>query len=156
MKINVNKIPAYGLHLEGEEDHDILDFQDPMVSALSPVRYSLDIGLSQGGIFATGTLSVDLKLECVRCLSWFSYTVEVSDFAIQIELGTSDTVDLTEEIREDILLALPPHPHCDWNGANPCAGMLETKSYESETTAQPEGPNPWATLDRLTQPKDRK
>jgi len=155
MKIHTNQIPVGGLHLEGEETHNILDFKDELVSTTSPVRYSLDVGLSEGGLFATGSLSVDLKLECVRCLNCFPYTVEVPDFAVQIELGTSETVDLTEEIREDILLALPPHPHCDWNGANPCAGMLENTRHESETPAQPEGENPWATLDQLAKPKDR-
>jgi uncharacterized protein len=155
MKIHLNQIPAIGLHLEGEEQHDILDVKDELVATTSPVRYSLDVGLSDGGLFATGTLSVDLKLECVRCLNWFPYTVEVPDFAVQVELGTSESVDLTEEIREDILLALPPHPHCDWNGANPCAGMLENTRHESEPTAQPEGFNPWATLDQLAKPKDR-
>jgi uncharacterized metal-binding protein YceD (DUF177 family) len=154
MKIHTNQIPVGGLHVEGEEERDIFDFKDELVSAVSPVRYSLDVGLSEGGLFATGTLAVDLKLECVRCLNCFPYTVEVPDFAVQIELGTSETVDLTEEIREDILLALPPHPHCDWNGANPCAGMLENTRHESETTAQPEEKNPWATLDQLAKPKD--
>jgi len=156
MKIHLNKFPVGGLHLEGEEEHDILNVQDELVRVMSPVRYSLDVGLSGGGLFATGTLAVDLELECVRCLNRFPYTIEVPDFATQVELTTSETVDLTEEIREDILLALPPHPHCDWNGANPCAGMLEMKrSHESEPPAEPTGKNPWATLDQLTKPKDR-
>jgi len=82
--------------------------------------------------------------------------VEVPDFATQVELGTSETVDLTEEIREDILLALPPHPHCDWNGANCCAGVLEIqKIHESEPPADLGEKNPWKTLDQLTKPKDR-
>lgn len=157
MKIHINQIPAEGLHLEGEERRDILDLHDELVETAGPVRYSLDVGLSHGGLFATGTLAVDLKMECVRCLKWFPYTVEVPDFAAQIELGASETVDLTEEMREDILLALPPHPHCDWNGANPCAGMLENQrqnqKIETEPTAQPGEKNPWATLDQLAKPR---
>ena len=156
MKINVNKIPVGGLHLEGEETRDILELQDALMRPLSAVRYALDVGLSEGGLFATGSLSVDMELECVRCLNRFPFTVEVLDFALQIELGTSETVDLTEEIREDILLALPPHPHCDWNGATTCAGVLEIKKiHELEPLAEPGKKNPWATLDQLTKPKDR-
>lgn len=155
MKINVNKIPVGGIHLEGEEEHDILNLKDELYRTVGPVRYSLDVGLSGGGLFATGSLSVDVEMECVRCLNWFPQTVEVFDFATQIELTTSDTVDLTEEIREDILLALPSHPHCDWNGANTCAGVLEIeKNHESEPLAEPPEKNPWATLDQLTKPND--
>ena len=128
-----------------------------LIADASPVRYSLDVGLSQGGLFATGSLSVDLKMECVRCLNWFLYTVEVPDFAVQVELGTSESVDLTEEIREDILLALPPHPHCDWNGATTCAGVLEIeKIQEPEPASEPEGANPWATLDQFPNLKNSK
>jgi uncharacterized metal-binding protein YceD (DUF177 family) len=155
MKIHLNQIPPGGtLHLEGEEPRDILELQDESIRILSPVRYTLDAGLSEGGLFATGAVGVDLELECVRCLKRFPFTIEVPDFAIQVELGTSETVDLTEEIREDILLALPPHPHCDWDGANPCAGVLEMKRiHESEPLAEPEGKNPWETLDQLVKPK---
>ena len=155
MKIHLNQIPQGNtLHIEGEESHDILAIQDELVRVKSPVRYSLDAGMSEGGLFATGSLSVDLELECVRCLKNFPYTIEVPDFAVQVDLGTSETVDLTEEVREDILLALPPHPHCDWDGANPCAGVLEMKKiHESEPLAEPGERNPWKTLDQLTKPE---
>ena len=157
MKIHLNRFPTEGLHIEGEEPHEILQIQDELYRPISPVRYSLDVGLSDGGLFATGTLAVDLDMECVRCLNRFTYALEVPDFAVQVELSSSETVDLTEEIREDILLALPPHPHCDWNGAKPCAGVLEIKKiHESEPPAELEGKNPWNTLDQLTKPKDTK
>ncbi|XHR30735.1 MAG: YceD family protein [Chthoniobacteraceae bacterium] len=152
MKIHLNQIPLGNtLHIEGEEDHEILAIQDEIVRVLSPVRYSLDVGVSEGGLFATGSLSIDLELQCVRCLTPFPYTLEIPDFALQIELGTSETVDLTEETREDILLALPPHPHCDWDGANRCAGVL--KIEESEPAPEPGKRNPWAKLDQLVKPK---
>ncbi len=155
MKIHIQQIPVSGLHLEGEEEGNILDLQDEKIRALSPVRYSVDVGLSDGGLFATGSLAVDLELECVCCLEKFEYPLEVPDFAVQVELTTSESVDLTEEVREDILLALPPYPHCDWDGERPCAGVQEiTRTQESEIPAEPEGENPWATLDKLTKPKD--
>ncbi|MEI8235097.1 MAG: hypothetical protein WCH57_10490 [Verrucomicrobiota bacterium] len=156
MKIHLNQIPSGGtLHIEGEEDRDILDLHDALARPLGPVRYSLDAGLSGSGLFATGTLAVDLELECVRCLTRFAYTIEVPDFAVQIELPPTETVDLTDEIREDILLALPPHPHCDWNGATTCAGVLEIKRIqEPEPASEPEEANPWTTLDLLPKPKD--
>lgn len=157
MKIHLNQIPPGGtLHVEGEEERDILDLHESGIRPLGHVRYSLDVGLSGGGLFATGTVATDVELECVRCLTRFPYTIEVPDFATQVELTTAETVDLTDEVREDILLALPPHPHCDWNGATTCAGVLEMKrNQEPEEAPEPGKPNPWATLDRLSKPKDR-
>ncbi len=157
MKIHLNQIPpGQTLHVEGEEKGDILDIEDELVRPLDPVRYSLDVGLSDGGLFATGSLEADLEMECVVCLEKFKYTVSIPDFAVQVELGGSDTVDLTEEVREDILLALPPHPHCDWDGGKACAGVRKTtETIKTETSeAEPSGKNPWATLDALTKPKD--
>ncbi len=34
----------------------------------------------------------------------------------QIDRTGPELVDLTPAIREDILLALPPYPRCDWDG----------------------------------------
>ena len=155
MKIHTNQVPVEGLHLEGEEAGNILDIHDQDVQAVGPIRYALDIGLSQGGMFATGNLAVDLELECVCCLEHFRFPLEVADFAVLLELGTSEMVDLTENVREDILLALPPYPHCDWNGVKACSGVrpiMQTPGEEIET--EPVRENPWATLDRLNKPKD--
>jgi len=172
MKIHINQIPATGLHVEGEEERDILDLNDPAVKPLGTVRYNLDVGLSDGGLFATGSLEADVQMECVTCLEPFEYRVEVPDFAMQIDLPSTELVDLTEEVREDILLALPPYPHCDWNGKKACAGLRKirtknaknVKNAENErnrdhSTGQPNGQsgnepverNPWTTLDQLNQ-----
>src|SRR5437867_3640407 len=121
MKVHVKQIPVGGLHLEGEESGAILDVEDSNFRTLGPVRYSLDVGLSGSGLFATGRLEVDLELECVSDLKKFSYPLKVDEFAMQMELDGRETVDLTAYIREDILLNLPPYPHCDWNGQNVCA-----------------------------------
>ena len=155
MKIHINQIPVDGLHLEGEESADILELQDESVRAISPISYVLDVGLSHGGLFATGSLSTDLEMECVCCLNRFRYSLQVPNFAVQVELSNSESVDLTDNVREDILLALPPYPHCDWNGVQACPGVrVIAQVREQEPAAEPEGENPWATLDRLNQKKD--
>lgn len=141
MKIHINQIPATGLHVEGEEKRDILDLNDPAVKPLGPVRYNLEVGLSDGGLFATGSLEADLELECVTCLERFEYTVEVPDFAVQVELPPTEAVDLTEEVREDILLALPPYPHCDWNGKKACAGLEKIKKTKERNQEKHQGKN---------------
>ena len=151
MKVQLRNIPVEGLHLEGEEAID-LDISGEYLKTLGPVRYSLDIGLSGTGLFATGTLEIDLERECVNCLEKFKYPVRIEDFAMQMELGGEETVDLTPQIREDILLSLPHYPRCDWDGGKVCEGALKFKSKASlDEVREPLAPaaEAWNELDKL-------
>ena len=149
MKIHLNQIPIEGLHVEGTEPAKILDVHEPGVRTLSDVRYALDVGLSEGGLFATGEVGVDLELQCVSCLEHFRYPLTVPDFACQVELTGRETVDLTEPVREDILLALPPHPHCDWNGERVCQGVIYRAKTEAADAPLESKPDAWGALDQL-------
>jgi uncharacterized metal-binding protein YceD (DUF177 family) len=122
MKIHLNEIPEEGLHIEGAEECDILELESEGIHPVEPVRYVLDIGVNGDGLFGTGTLETRLDFECVTCLRRFEYPVRIDPFAFQTELSGSGTVDLTPALREDILLALPPHPRCDWDGVYVCKG----------------------------------
>jgi uncharacterized metal-binding protein YceD (DUF177 family) len=158
MKVHIHQIPAEGLHLEGEESSRMLDLHDDSIHPAGDIHYALDVGLSDGGLFATGRLSLDLDMECVACLDHFRYPLTVPDFACQVELTGRETVDLTEAVREDILLALPPHPHCDWNGERVCQGALSRLKTEAAREAlsntrdsqETEGAKDvWGALDQL-------
>ena len=122
MKVHIQQIPPEGLHIEGTENSQVLDLRDPLAQPAGDIHYALDVGLSEGGLFATGRVGVALDLQCVACLERFRFPLEVRDFACQVELTGREMVDLTDPVREDILLALPPHPHCDWNGQGACKG----------------------------------
>ena len=148
MKVHLNQIPSEGLHLEGEERSAVLDLNDAQLRPAGPIQYTLDVGLSGGGLFATGRLAVDFDTECVVCLEAFRYPVRVDDFACQVELGGAETVDLTEPVREDILLALPPHPHCDWNGERVCPGAFHHEQKENASEPLSEH-DVWGALDQL-------
>ncbi len=56
MKVHLRQIPADGLHLEGEEDCPIPELEKDGVVCAGPLRYSLDVGLSEGALWANGTL----------------------------------------------------------------------------------------------------
>jgi uncharacterized metal-binding protein YceD (DUF177 family) len=72
--------------------------------------------------------------------------VRIHNFAAQVELTGSELVDLTPWLREDILLALPAHAHCDWDRKTVCVGpRFENRSVERE----PNGSNAWDILDDL-------
>ena len=157
MKIHLRQIPEEGLHLEGEEDARVLDLPtDEHVRPLGPLRHSLDVGMSSDGIWVTGQLELDAELECVRCLEKFPYPVQVLDLALQEELPAQETIDLTPYLREDILLALPDYPHCDWSGERVCPGRQEAKGESAATSEEAGGParapSAWEVLDQIRKP----
>lgn len=142
------------MHFEGEIPPEMLDLHEVEVQPIGPVHYSLDAGLSDGGLFATGQVGARIRLQCVSCLERFEFPAEVPGFACQVELTGAEEVDLTEPIREDILLALPAHPHCDWNGARICPGLSLPESLLAAELPAEDRREVWDALDqlRLSQP----
>ena len=146
MKIHTLQIPPEGKHIEGEDPKEVLTLEDGLAEPCAPLAYSLDIGLSEGGVFATGTLRTAFKMACVSCLESFERQVILENFACQADLEGREVVDLTDALREDIILALPAHPHCDWSGRNDCKG---NPLPAAEVPAAENRREVWNALDRL-------
>jgi uncharacterized protein len=146
MKVHLRQIQADGLHLEGDEECPIPDLAAEEVICGGPLRYSLDVGISEGSLWATGTLVQPVELKCVRCLEPFPFEITVKAFSIHHDLTGPEVIDLTPYIREDILLNLPAHPHCDREGGRKCPA-------EGVVAAAPEAaskrPPDWSALDKL-------
>ena len=147
MKIHLQQIPEGGVHLEGQEKADILELNDPAIRSLQDVTYSLFAQVEKNNVLVTGQLSLELELECVSCLRRFHYASNVPDFVYETAREGRETIDLTPAIREDILLVLPSHPRCDWDGHTECPGLRIEKGTSIESV--PEAPNAWDALDEL-------
>ena len=144
--VHLKQIPPEGKHLEGEEDAKCLDLGDIGAKPVGPVAYALDVGLSGGGVFATGQVTVPVEMTCVACLQPFVYEAKVDSFAAQVQIDGRELVDLTPAVREELLLALPNHPRCDLTSGHSCpyqrpdsSGGGPEKSAESA----------WDQLDKL-------
>lgn len=150
MKIHLQQIPAGGAHIEGEEDCPIPELDKDEVQCAGPLRYSLEVGTSADGLWANGSLRQPVTLRCVSCLTSFEHTIEVPNFAVHIELGGPETIDLTPFAREDILLNLPSYPHCDKHGGRTCVAAPVTADDGSEAIqAQRKREADWGALDKL-------
>jgi len=149
MKIHLRQIHADGLHLEGEEECLIPDLAGEEVRCKGPLRYALDLGISEGALWATGSLAQPVELTCVRCLEPFLFDIEAKAFSIHFDLTGSELIDLTPYLREDILLNLPAHPHCDREGGRVCpASKLREASAEPPEADEKRQPD-WSVLDKL-------
>ena len=154
MKVYLRQIPqGETLHLEGEEDSTALELGSAGAEPVGPLKYSLDVGLSDGGLFATGRLAQRVRMTCVSCLEIFEREMVSNSFAIQVELGGSESVDLTPEVREDIHLLLPAHPRCDSGGEKTCPAQFPAGSDDSLLSVEKAAPRDiWEAIDQLNTP----
>jgi uncharacterized metal-binding protein YceD (DUF177 family) len=144
MKVHLKQIPVQGLHLEGEEDCPIQELEADGIRCAGRLHYDVDLGVAGGALWASGSLSQPVELRCVSCLEKFVHEIQVSSFAVHTELRGPETVDLTPFMREDLLLNLPAHPHCDRDGDRVCkAKQLESGGQDAQRKPD------WSALDKL-------
>ena len=135
----------------GEEQTSVLALKhDPFVEVKGPIKYDLRACLVYFEIVIRGMLEVELSCICSRCAERFSYIVKVAAFFRSYKLtAENESIDLTNDIREDILLSFP----MIWVCSPTCRGLCsqcgvnlnkQVCSCESEKDNQV-----WSTLDQL-------
>jgi Uncharacterized ACR, COG1399. len=144
VKVHLKQIPSEGLHLEGDENCPIPELEKEGIRCAASLHYNIDLGVTSGALWASGSLSQPVELRCVACLEKFVHEIQVPAFAVHTELRGPETVDLTPFMREDLLLNLPAHPRCDRNAGRVC------KPKQIEAAAQDTGhKSDWSALDQL-------
>lgn len=121
--------------------------------ATSPLTYDLNILRDDKNIMVTGSLDATFSLECGRCLEHFAHRVEMTDYQTEAAIEKETTMDLTDLIREDILLTLPNFPRCENGNVDlrdcPAEGRFE--NTESSVPLEMPGADRgvWSALDQL-------
>ena len=149
MKINVKRIPEDGEILRGAEPPSIIDLDEPDVHFNREVAYDFLAQIQGNALLVTGTLKTSATLRCSRCLVAFEQTLVVGHFVFHQELHGEDFVDLTPNIREDIILELPQRALCqeDCRGLCPQCGK---NLNEGSCQCRPKQENlRWHALDQL-------
>ncbi len=149
MKINVKRIPEDGETLVGSDPASIMDLEDTDIRFEHEVEYDLHAQLQGDAVLVVGKLSTPATLRCSRCLRVFDLPVKVDQFVFHKELAGEDFVDLTPNMREDIILELPQRALCtaDCKGLCPHCGKDLNKS--SCRCQQSGGDLRWHALDNL-------
>jgi uncharacterized protein len=149
MKINVKRIPIDGETLSGSEPATIMELDEPDVRFQHEVRYDLFAQVQGSAVLVTGKLQTPATLRCSRCLKSFEQPLRIDQFVFHQELGSEDFVDLTANIREDIILELPQRALCqpDCRGLCPTCGK---DLNESACQCKPSrGDLRWQALDQI-------
>ena len=111
--IDVARLDADGEDCEGTIDDRVLDLNDEYLHPFAGLRYCLFVQRLGGELLVRGRLEQDFDAVCSRCGADFDFTVKVDDFTTSIEVDEkTEFVDLTDELRESIILSLPTYPVC--------------------------------------------
>ncbi len=143
--------------LDGTEPGSLLDLEEDPQFPLVPVTditYSLSALLTGQDLLVTGTAQVQLETRCARCLAVIRPIVRAEKICLLFEKCPDQEVDITEDIREELYLAIPRNFHCkeDCRGLCPgCGANLNTEACRCKVAEDdiPPEENPWNALDSL-------
>ena len=94
---------------------------DEEVTSIGPLAFDLHVQRFENELFVRGNISAPFKFRCVRCLGYFDYVVEVCDFATSFQIDSQNVVDVSDSLREEIVLDFPAYPKCaDGGMENDC------------------------------------
>lgn len=155
-RIDLKNLPDGGKEIEGTLPASFFEL-DPSdaVKATGPLHYHLTVERDDDDLVVTGEMSAPFELECGRCLQRFPYLADFPHFlSDQTIEGEDSMIDLTDLVREDILVALPSYPRCEDGNVEPRQCPAEGKF---DSTAEPEDDEPastpgtaaWDALDQL-------
>ena len=116
-------------------------------------KYDLTAQLVSGGVLVSGTASAPLGATCGRCLKPVSFTLDAGDIQLFFEIGENqELLEVDEELRAELLLALPMNPVCssDCQGLCPVCGCdLNENECSCAPSDSASAVSPWSALDGL-------
>ena len=115
------RIPADGEAVDGEVQPESmgLDALDD-IHVTGAIVYELHLQKPGMELIVNGSLSTRAKLVCSRCATEFERDIRDDSFFCEKQLSDLHApVDLTEEVRESIILAFPTYPICE----SACRGL---------------------------------
>ncbi len=121
MKIQVNRVPPEGLRQHARYEPAELDMERLDIHLRDPFEVDAFILLADRELVVNASIRCPLQLSCARCLEEFPSTLAANAvFSYKVE--PTDAVDITEDVRQEIMLAYPLIPVCQ----PACRGLCST------------------------------
>lgn len=153
-QIDLRHLAGDGKHLQGTLPESFFALPETDTAhAESPLTYDLQVIRDGENLVVTGSMSAEFTLECGRCLERYRYLVDLPDYQAEVPIEKEGTMDLTDMVREDILLTLPNFPRCEDGNVEPRDCPAEGRFDTKESPLVPETPGSergvWSALDQL-------
>ena len=124
MKVKIRGIPPEGLVIEKTSAPAEYHLADKDLGDFAPLQMEMRVERVSNTVLADLSIKTTLTMPCARCLEMAHYPVDNRfQFNYSITEAT-DYIDLTEDIRQDIILELPIKILCkeDCKGLCPHCG----------------------------------
>ena len=119
MKILINQVSLEGLFLEEDIDPVQLDLETDLIKFDSPLKVKAHASKIINALVVELNMKAKLHAGCARCLDEFSWELN-KNVRLDYPLDSSITfIDLSPEIREEVILDHPIKPLCNLN----CKGL---------------------------------
>ena len=144
------RIPLEGKDIEGEEDAQVLALEKGAgAEPDGPIRYQLHLQCVSHELIVTGVVGVTVRLVCSRCAVTFKEKIQDRAFFCEREVpDLHQTLDLTDEVRETIILDFPNFPLC----GEACRGLCPrcgVNLNRERCGCRPEEPGRWSVFSGL-------
>jgi uncharacterized protein len=149
MKINVKRIPPEGETVSGSDPSSVMELDEPDARFEHDVEYELLAQIQGNALLVTGRLRTPATLRCSRCLQVFELPLRVDQFVFHQELHGEDFMDLTPQMREDIILELPQRALCTLGCKGLCPYCGKDLNKGSCRCKPAEGDLRWQALENL-------
>ncbi len=130
MKISVSRVPPEGLKDHATYHPSTLDMERDDIHVDQPFTVDAFIAKAEQELVVRAEIACSLRLTCARCLEEFSSTIS-ADAVWSYHVKPTEIVDITEDVRQEIILAYPMIPMCrpECKGLCPVCGQnLNTAS----------------------------
>ncbi len=114
--VSLEDFPPEGKQLVGELDSSIFAIEEQELSCITPLYYDLSIQVFDKELVVRGSLEATFRFCCARCAEYFEYSIICDQFAISEDISEKLSINLTEQLREEILLLIPHYPKCELQG----------------------------------------
>ena len=149
---SVSALDKAPVTLSGEEDIEFFELsEDDPLCICSKLVYSLSASRVSGGVLVKGSCSTAVSGFCGRCLEAVERPVS-ADIELFFEVEENqEELDISEDIREEVLLAFPMNLLCSSDCAGLCrsCGANLNRRECSCGKNTPSGDFRWSELDKL-------
>ncbi|MBR1609768.1 MAG: DUF177 domain-containing protein [Kiritimatiellae bacterium] len=159
MVVPLSRLGPDGAVFTGEDPVETLEWPPgprDVVRPAGPMRWRVEARMFGSELVCTGHAEARFEGVCCRCGGPLDRTFG-DDFSLSREVRPDETeADLTSDLRETILLALPNHPVCSDDCPGPPAvrapgkgGGRKGEGSAAEAGAGTGDSGPWAALDSI-------
>ena len=152
IKFSVSRLDKEPIELSGSVDKEFIDLPEgDAYTVVAPLEYHLTAVKVSGGALVTGSCSTSVSGICGRCLEELAMEISAEDIELFYDLDEAgEELDVSEDIREELLLNLPVNMLCsdDCEGlCSECGANLNKEDCSCRKGGS--GSLAWSALDDL-------